>query len=408
VDDYRPLAAELQRSGILCDPWLDGRPRFSARPIILSLEQHRTLSDAAEAIAGVWHEAVLLCADDPGLVERNFRLTPFQRLMWESSAPAWHGIARADVFLTASGPQICELNCDTPSGEAEAVLLNQLACDARYVDPNRELELRFAELVEAAAARPGPLTIGILYPTELVEDLSMIALYRRCLAARGHRVILGAPFNLHRVRGRAALFDTPCDVFVRHYKTDWWAERESPFLDDERFPDAEPLARELSILLPAVSEGSCAVVNPFGAALAQNKRMMALMWEAIDRFSPEGQAAIRSFLPWTARLETVIDQVRGSRTDWVIKSDYGCEGAEVVVGSEVSDEAWSELLRKVIPERFIAQRRFLPLINDAGEQTNFGAYLIGGRFAGWFSRVHRGATGYDALAAATLIEDQHE
>jgi glutathionylspermidine synthase len=404
VDDDRPLYAELWRSGILSDPWLDGRPRFSKRPILLSQSQHRTLSDAAESLAAAWHEAVLLCAEDASLVERFFRLTPFLRLMWESSAPAWHGIARADVFVTEEGAKICELNCDTPSGEAEAVLLNRAERVGDRVDPNCELEARFCDLVEAAAPKSGPLTVGILYPTELVEDLSMIALYRHCLGARGHRVILGAPFNLHRVRGRAALFDAPCDVFVRHYKTDWWAERESPFLDDEQFPDAEPLARELSILLSGVSEGSCGVVNPFGAALAQNKRMMALLWEAIDRLSPASQAAIRDHLPYTARLETVIDRVRENRAEWVIKSDYGCEGAEVILGSEVTDEAWRQLLGQVIPERFIAQRRFVPLINDAGEHTNFGVYLIAGRFAGYFSRVHRGATGYDALAAATLIE----
>jgi len=31
-------------------------------------------------------------------------LTPTQQLMWASSAPAWHGIARADVFMTRMVP----------------------------------------------------------------------------------------------------------------------------------------------------------------------------------------------------------------------------------------------------------------------------------------------------------------
>jgi glutathionylspermidine synthase len=395
--DYGSFARELTSDGILCDPWLDGRPRFRERPVVLSPETHRTLAGAAEAMAAAYHEAVVLCAEDPALVERFYRLTPFQRLMWDLSAPAWHGIARADVFLTANGPQVCEINCDTPSGEAEAVELNAAAREPGLIDPNVEMEARFCALVESA----GGGTVGILYPTELVEDLSMIALYRQWLLKRGHRVVLGAPFNLSRVGGRAALFGVPCDVFIRHYKTDWWTERQAPFRDDGEFPDAEPLARELGVLL---GDERCAVINPFGAVLPQNKRTMALMWEAIDRFSPAAQAAIRAYLPFTARLEAVMATVRSHRDEWVVKSDYGCEGAEVVIGADVSDEEWAETLAQAVPERFIAQRRFVPL---GDEHVNYGVYLIAGRFAGYFSRVHRGATGYDAAAAATLLEGEH-
>jgi glutathionylspermidine synthase len=403
------LARELTSDGILSDPWLDGRPRFRDEPLVLSQATHAVLARAAQELTAAWHEAALLCAADPSLMERFFALTPFLRLMWDASAPAWHGIARADVFQTADGPRICELNCDTPSGEAEATLLNA-AAHARaphLVDPNVRLEPGFTALIEAAAQRPGPLTIGILYPTELVEDLSMIALYRRWLMGRGHRVVLGAPFNLQRVGGRAALFDTPCDVFVRHYKTDWWAERQGVFRDDPEFPDAEPLARELGILLQGISDGSCAVVNPFGAVVPQNKRTMALMWECIERFSPRAQEAIRAHLPFTARLEAVLDEVRADRAGWVLKSDYGCEGAEVIVGAEVSDEIWTQTLAQARPERFVAQRRFVPLTDESGCCVNYGVYLVAGRFAGYFSRVHRGATGYDALAAATLVEAEN-
>jgi hypothetical protein len=39
--------------------------------------------------------------------------------------------------------------------------------------------------------------------------------------------------------------------------------------------------------------------------------------------------------------------------------------------------------------------------------VNYGVYVVAGRFAGYFSRVHRGPTGYDALAAATLVEAEN-
>src|SRR5262245_42911951 len=123
---YRALADELLATGIVSDPWLEGRPRFAVEPLILRAAEANRYARAAEAIAAAWDEAARLLVADPWLIEQFFpALTPFQHLMWSAAGGAWHGIARADVFTTDDdGVQICELNCDTPSGEAEAVLLN--------------------------------------------------------------------------------------------------------------------------------------------------------------------------------------------------------------------------------------------------------------------------------------------
>jgi glutathionylspermidine synthase len=414
--EYMDLASELVRGGILSDPWLDGRPRFRAQPVILTRSAEQALGTAAEAVCALHDQVARLCLADPSLLDTFFALTPFQRLMWEASAPAWHGLARADVFLTAHGPQVCELNSDTPSGEAEAVLLNQAAHARRpsLHDPNAGFAARLVRLIETVgknvrreSGERGPLTVGILYPTELVEDLSMILLYRRWFEERGFRVVLGSPFNLGQRGGRPTLFDEPCDVFVRHYKTDWWGERQPVWLDDPPFADAEPLATQLGVLLAGTLERRCAVVNPFGAVLTQSKRAMAMMWEAIDRFPPWAQDAIRRYLPFTARLEAMPPELLADRRAWVLKSDYGCEGAEVVMGDEVGDPEWRDCLRLAVPRRFVVQRRFEPLVDAQGETVNHGVYCIGGVRAAWFCRVHRGATSYQAQSAPTLIEDDH-
>ena len=414
--DYGALARELTATGILSDPWIDGRPRFATAPLVLPRRRAGALATAAEDLAAAWDEAARLCLADDALVHHFFpALTPFQRLMWTASGGAWHGIARADVFDTDDGPRICELNCDTPSGEAEAVLLNAAVARRHpaLVDPNADLERAFGDVVLAYAGGldrdpAAPLTVGILYPTELVEDLSMILIYRRWLEARGCRVVLGSPFNLRRVGTQAALFDVPCDVFVRHYKTDWWSERE-PVRDDEPpFADAEPLAEQLGLLTEATLARRCAVVNPFGAVLMQNKRVMALMWEAIERFSPASQAAIRAYLPYTVRLEALPSTALRDRADWVVKSDYGCEGAEVIIGAAVDENAWNDVLRHAKPGRFIAQRHFRARVGADGRSVNYGVYLVGGEAAGFFSRLDRGATDYYAVTAATLVDETGE
>jgi hypothetical protein len=38
-------------------------------------------------------------------------------------------------------------------------------------------------------------------------------------------------------------------------------------------------------------DGSSVVVNPFGAVVTQNKRLMALMWEELGAFSPSARSA---------------------------------------------------------------------------------------------------------------------
>jgi glutathionylspermidine synthase len=416
--DYDELADRLLATGILSDPWLEGRPRFRARPILLARPAALMLATAAEGLAEAYGELVSMIAQDESLLD-DFPLTPCQRWMWRSAKSAWHGIARADVFLTRSGPMICEINSDTPSGEAEAVLLNRATKQDGIADPNAGMEDRFCSMVARVGsaigtrvqgwggfARKRPLTVGIIYPTELTEDLSMVRLYRRWFESRGWRVVLGSPFNLRRTKdGGAALFDHPCDVFVRHYKTDWWGEREVVRDDEEAFRDPKPLIDQLRVLIDAQSLGRCAVINPFGAVITQNKLSMALMWERIDHFSSAAQAIIRRHLPLTRRLDRVPMGERKDKDRWVLKSDYGCEGAEVIMGKACTPEQWEHALLHAVASRWVLQERFEPLADEEETSINYGVYLIEGRAAGFFSRVQQGATDYSSLAAPTFIEE---
>jgi glutathionylspermidine synthase len=358
-------------------------------------------------MAAVHDAAARLCAADPSLVARYFDLPPSYARMWEASAPAWHGIARADVFLTADGPRVCELNSDTPSGEPEAVTLNQLVDGAgasALDDPNCRLGEAVVEMVEALAPR-GPLTVGLVYPTEITEDLSVIELYARWFEARGARVVLGSPFNLRPDgRGGVAMFGQSCSVIWRHYKTDWWGERRTVWRSEDQYADAAPLSEPLEWLAGAVARGRCVVINPFGAVLTQNKRMMALLWEELPRLPRWARRLVRRYLPVTARLETLEPaRLRAERAQWVLKSDYGCEGEEVVIGAETSAEAWGRALADAIPRRWIAQRRFVAVRGASGEVANYGVYVVGGRAAGLFTRLQVGATDRTALTAPTLV-----
>jgi glutathionylspermidine synthase len=256
-----------------------------------------------------------------------------------------------------------------------------------------------------AVAPPGPLTIGIDYPTEITEDLSVIELYARWFEARGARVVLGSPFNLRPDgRGGVAMFGQSCTVVWRHYKTDWWGERRTVWRSEDAYADAVPLSGPLEWLARAAARRRLAVVNPFGAVLTQNKRMMALLWEELPRLPHWARRLVRRYLPPTARLETLEPaRLRAERAQWVLKSDYGCEGEEVVIGAETSAAAWARALDDAIPRRWVAQRRFEPLRSAGGEVANYGVYVVGGRAAGLFTRLQVGATDRRALTAPTIV-----
>jgi glutathionylspermidine synthase len=161
------------------------------------------------------------------------------------------------------------------------------------------------------------------------------------------------------------------------------------------------------LLASATARGRCAVVNPFGAVLTQNKRMMALLWEEMDRLPGWARAAVRRYLPRTVRMESIPAQrLRAEQALWVLKSDYGCEGEEVVMGAEVDRHGWAHAIDDALPGRWIAQRRFQPLAGRDGRFANYGVYVVAGRAAGLFTRLQPGCTDRAATCAPTLVRLQ--
>ncbi|MBO0799110.1 MAG: glutathionylspermidine synthase family protein, partial [Blastocatellia bacterium] len=358
---YSEFARMIYSTGILSDPWLGGRERFRLQSAILSGEQAESLKAAAENIGKLYHELAGIVLRHPELLDDFFNLTPWQKAMWIASEGRWHGIARVDLFICKDGSvRACEMNSDTPSGEAEAAILNNLLHQyhPNTIDPNAEIEERFFNMLLASHQAKDFERVAIIYPTDLPEDLSMIAIYRKWLEARGCQVILGSPYNLAvDGRRRVTVMCEPVDLIIRHYKTDWWGERELVWANQAPFADPDPLQRELTLLLEAERDGRVTVVNPFGAVVTQNKKAMALMWERRALFSKEGRNWIDEYIPETRRLSS-LDLDSLSQESWVLKSDYGCEGDSVVCGPFVKPGDWRIALVTAIPQHWLAQRFF--------------------------------------------------
>ena len=406
---YMEFAQELYDTGIISDPWIEGKERFRIEPVIISQTTFNRLYSATELIGMVYEELCQVINSKPEFIDSYFNLTPYEKLLWFSSKGRWHGIARMDLFIEKDGRiRFCEMNSDTPSGEAEAVLLNQLI-QPKYpdtVDPNTSFADKFVSMIESSYKLSGGSkdkpTVGIIYPTEMPEDLSMIIIYRKWIESRGFEVALGSPFNIIRDSGGDVyLFDKKIDVMFRHYKTDWWCERFSAWSDGGEYPDDEPLDIQLKHVLSAEMDNKLTVINPFGAVVTQNKLSMSFLWQYMDLFSKKSQEIIKEYIPETYRLKDIPKETL-SQEDWVLKSDYGCEGDEVVVGRFVTEAIWKESLEKAIPERWIVQKYFdaVPVDNMI---PNYGVYLIGGEAAGIYTRLSAKGTDYTAVTVPTFI-----
>lgn len=417
---YDALAEKLYRTHILTDPWLNGEERFLLEPVILSAAEANAMQRAAEAIGQVYDELVKLVWQEPHWLDDFFHLTPYQKLMWLAAGGRWHFIARLDVFQDqAGGIKICEMNSDTPSGEAEAVLLNELLYpnEPTLHNPNANFEAQFMyallKMYRADVAEPKERpTIGILYPTDLPEDLSMVLLYKSWFERRGFETVLGSPFNLHKTPQALQLFSRPVDIVIRHYKTDWWGERLPVWLDEDDYPDPYPMHNELLAILEADAVRQVSILNPFGAVLTQNKLTLAFLWTYRYRFSPAAQTAIEAYIPETYRLMDMLpEKLCREKDQWVLKSDYGCEGAEVIVGKLTPEEVWKLSLELAVKERWIVQKYFDAKPLPQGGVANFGIYLVGGKAAGFYTRIskERTSTGtpfpthYATPCAATFI-----
>jgi glutathionylspermidine synthase len=408
--EYARFADALRRGGYVTDPWYDGAPRFRVAPLVVSRVQCDALARVGEGFAAVCDELQTVACADPELTAQHFALTPTQRALWAASMPLWHGIARADVFDTAAGLVVAEINCDTPTGEPEAVELSRLAGAAHpdAIDPNAMLAGRFVAMAEALATSslaPGfERAAAIVYPTDCPEDLSLVRLYSAWLTRAGWRVTRGSPYNLRRrADGALTLFDAPVSLVVRHYKTDWWTERVSAWRS-ETIPDAAPLHEPLRALVGAGLDGRCAVLNPFGALVPQNKRAMAFLWEHLARFSAASQDFVRRHVPYTARLEALDEAtLRTERERWVIKSAYGAEGDEVLIGRDTPPEHWALALAEARPGHWVAQERFEAVTDAAGESVNWGVFVVAGEFAGLYARTQRGATDVRARSVPVLV-----
>lgn len=350
------------------DTFACGALRMMPESIVLSPDEHATIVDLAERLAAALQRLETTVRNRPDLLALlDIPPKVAELLPLESDSPLQ--LARYDFFRTVEGGwAVSEFNEDVPGGFNEIVaaprLLPQLHNGCTFTE-------RFAESFLNALPDEGP--VALMYATGYSEDLQHMLVLESLLAERGQQAILCSPSHLRLRWGEPAIGRQRIAAAVRFYPGEWFA------LLSNRRAWRRTLPR-----LP--------MMNPLSRLIRQSKRVFAL-WNQPGLVAPDDLVLFNQVAPPTDYFHARdAAQLRSQPSDWVLKESFGRMGENVVMGSLVNASEWDEAIRHAEkhPDRFIAQRCFEvePLAFSQGPlYPALGAFLINGRFVGYYSRV---------------------
>jgi glutathionylspermidine synthase len=308
---------------------------------------------------------------------------------------------RFDCLLDADGIwQVIESNADTPSGGREVSGLEPAL--ARLHPGLRPIGCRLAKrltntLITRIKAHQRPVrSVGVIANHSWLEDLAQATWLGALLSRAGQPTIVGDVTDLVVQRGRTMLRGRPIDALYRFYPIEL-LYRHSIFAS----------LCELSI------DGRLLLLNGLRGFLAQSKACLAWLWSNRSTLGTEAHRAIERHVPPTlvARDPAAAGILPGS----IVKHVNGREGDSVVFGNELNSVGWEARLLE--PGYVVQQTVSSPAVEDVevddwharvrcvGQRVAcVGAFAVGGRFAGCYTRLDGRITSPRATYSVTLRE----
>ncbi len=316
---------------------------------------------------------------------------------------------RFDWLLDHAGQwQLVEYNADTPSGGREVAGLEPAVfrlhggrrAGLRRLVSNLDVRLASAMVgrirsFEHEVGRPVRL-VGVVSSHDWIEDMAQAWWLTGLLNARGVPTLAGDVRDLAVIRDAVLLRGRPIDALYRFYPI-------------------ERLYRHgvFAPLLDAVTRRRLLLLNGLRGFLAQSKAVLAWLWDhrADPCLTRTQRAAIQAHLP--AILPARWPEASALLPNAVVKHVNGREGDTVRFGEELDTAAWEE---RLLEGGYMVQRRVRPLaVEDISvEETSgqvsvvgprypcVGAFSIGGRFGGCYTRLGGLVTTADGAFAPTF------
>ncbi|GAC1314816.1 MAG: hypothetical protein NVSMB2_04910 [Chloroflexota bacterium] len=399
----------VRRSGqdeLTIDAWSAGRRYLSLACIVLSPDEETGLRELTEQFSRLIDTAVRAILED-----RDWWSTlawPWPAIeLARQEPPHPHGrsslYGRFDFLLDERGGwQLIEFNADTPSGGREATGLEPAILREVYPDFERVDRTSVgSRLVRALRARldadqPARQHVGVISTHNWLEDIAQATWLGWHLRQSGLDACVGDVADLRVGTKSITLHGEPIDALYR-------------FLPVERLYRRPLFAR----LCEAAIDRAVLPLNGLRAFLAQSKACLAWLWANRHSLPADDRTAIESHLPATlvARDRSAHDLL----ADGVVKHVNGREGDSVVFGRTLLErpDDWEA---RLLEGGYIVQRRVRSapvkdlIVDDLARTVSVsadrvacvGAFAIGGRFGGVYTRLDGPITTSRATYAATL------
>jgi glutathionylspermidine synthase len=398
----------LREKYLIWDAFVAGSRRVDVHPLVLSERLHEQAIAAAEA-AALAIRAVGDRAHADSVEAARYGYPPDVMRLVRACADAGDrtSFVRVDLLLGEDGLfRACEINADSPGGHNEAFGLPRLAEAAGFAGGRNpttmveELALCLAARARDSNGRQG--AVGIIFSTAWSEDLQICALLRRALTRLGVPVVF-APPTAPRLGDECLTLDgVPVRALYRYFPTEYM-EGQNNVVD----------------LASAVARRLVRTVPSFADMYLQSKLAFARAWALRDGLDPAHRSTIETHLPLTFDVAEIDrEELLAHRDDWVLKRALGRVGDQVFVGPMTPETYWRGLIEEIhaldapgmpdgtreawVAQRFVRQR---PIPTPWGDRlVTLGAYLLEGRFVGYFARVTpKSHVSHEALCVPVFI-----
>jgi glutathionylspermidine synthase len=386
------------------DAWAGGRRYLSLTSVVLSTGEVAQLRDVTVRFTDLLDTAVDGILQDSGWW--SALAWPWPAIELARQEPPHPGrrvslYGRFDCLLDENGTwQVIEYNADTPSGGREGSGLEPAL--GRLYRPLRSVTGHLSTLLvdtlcERIRQWPQPVRrVGIVSSHSWIEDMAQATWLGWLFSRAGQPVLVGDVSDLGAQRGRITLRGEPIDALYRFY----------PF---------ERLYRHsiFAGLCEAAIDGRLLMFNGLRGFLAQSKTCLAWLWSNRSRLDDSARASIERHLPATvlARAPGAADLLPTS----VVKHVNGREGDSVVFGIALDAADWEA---RLIEAGYVVQRAVSSpglddvevddvartVVRSGPRYACVGAFSIGGRFGGCYTRLDGPITSGRATYAATLRE----
>jgi hypothetical protein len=381
---------------------------FVLMPHFISPGQARRVRQAVASLTGVLERFCEAYGGDPALQE-ELDLPDAERelIAMDPIYPRPLRLCRLDAFLHGYDLKFLEFNADSPAGMGYA--------DAIYEGLRRNIDLpQVAENFETAYSPILPA-----FFEDLLEAYSHVRARRPDLPETPRLALVDAAgaatepeFRIVTAaavrQGLQAAYGTLDDL---GYDGSLLRLRGDPVHAVYRRAMVDDLLGG-GPLVDAARDGSAAVVNPFRARVANNKKLFALLedprWTHLS--SKDDREVIRATIPWTR----IVRPGRVTYGDWVVDllpfvadnrerlvlkpaSDYGGRG--VALGMETDPGEWEQLLHEHAERADFVVQEYVPIpedlfpavedgrVNMRLKRFNINPFGIGGRYAGMLTRI---------------------